>query len=161
MKRKLLFAILLALVCANSSAQILIDEVGVDSLTSFASSQAIPVRADFTYDDAGNVIRQMVIYYNPPPFQLSEVKEKTMTIDDFDAIINADETWTNVCVAITNLKTNETANISIYSISGFNCYTGKIENGNTSMNLSYLKKGLYLFVISSKSGNKSYKLIKH
>lgn len=161
MLKKVLCAILPLLFNTQASAQMIIyDEVGADTLTSSTSRQPIPVRNDFTYDDAGNIIIQMVLYYNPPPYQLySETKENTM-IDNYNVTVSTDETWANVCVAISNLKDDAATILSVTNLSGITYYKAKIEGGNTNLNLSHLKKGIYLFGITSKMGNKSYKIVK-
>lgn len=59
-----------------------------------------------------------------------------------------------------NIKTNQALNIGVYDVLGKLIITTKVDSNNSKIDISQLKKGLYLIKLSSEEGSITKKLIK-
>lgn len=113
----------------------------------------------YTYDDAGNVIQKS--YRHSMFIRENDADEDYyQLIDDSQIYIVADENWGNVSISILGDLDNIAAILSIFDMSGIRYFTKKLDNNYTTINLSSLTRGIYLFHFSINGTTKNYKIIK-
>lgn len=113
----------------------------------------------FIYDDAGNIIRKIYPNRALAGMQNDEDIEQLALVDEYDVAIEADQSWEHISVSVNTLDIDTSA-LYVYNVAGIKYFSGKINNAGTTINLSELPNGMYLFHITIENQSKTYKLIK-
>lgn len=160
MKRVILFAAWM-LVSSGGLAQ---DSHHTDGISSLSSPNSYTVY--FRHDNGGNVCFKNYRFSslghatNGDDY---EDNEYMSLVDEADISISVNKSWSHFRISILgNLKSAESKNtLQVYNINGMLLYKANIEGNVFSIDLSSLKRQMYIFHICINDKYRSYKFSKN
>ena len=113
----------------------------------------------FSYDNAGNTTSIICsLQYKNLNSQDTDDRRSQSLINDYEVSVVADNSWERIVVNV--IGANENPTLNVYNLSGVECFSQTMDGMSVTINLSSLKKGVYLFRFSTSEYTKTYKLVK-
>ncbi|MBQ8050034.1 MAG: T9SS type A sorting domain-containing protein [Bacteroidaceae bacterium] len=119
----------------------------IDPVITYSFPSFFNAIVTYTYDDAGNIIKKSHHWILTTQGTTEEDSDVYSFKGEFDISITADYSWEHVSIEITGNVDAEGGLLEVYNMSGMNVYKAKMSSNCTSINLSSLNKGVYIFRI--------------